>query len=168
MTEFRVADLDRELDHVLGRALQPPEVPRDFRRRVHAALSRTTETDLESLRERFEDERRRQLQALEADYVRIRRGTLGTLIGVAFVAGVAATIAMPWLRAHLGIYAPIAIAWGAVALGLAMVSLEPLRELLQQGSDIGRSPGGDSRAAQLDSARIPASTPSQRNGSFGI
>jgi hypothetical protein len=136
MTEPRLVGLDRAFDEALGRALKPPEVPRDFHRRVHAALSRTIETDLQSLRERFEDERRRQLQALEADYVRVRRGTLGTLIGVAFVAGAGAAIAMPWLRTHLGIYAPIAIAWGAVALGLAMVFQEPLRQLLQRGFDI--------------------------------
>jgi hypothetical protein len=67
--------------------------------------------------------------------VRVRRGTLGTLIGVAFAAGAAATIAMPWLRAHLGAYTPLALTWGAVALGLGMVFLDPLRTLLRRWSD---------------------------------
>jgi hypothetical protein len=98
-------------------------------------LSRTSDTDLLSLRERLEAERRQQLEELEANYVRVRRGTLGTLIGVAFAAGAAATIAMPWLRAHLGAYTPLAIIWGAVALGLGMVFLDPLRTLLRRWSD---------------------------------
>lgn len=137
MTEPRTSGLDRALDEALDRALSAPEVPPAFRTRLNAALSRTTETDLLSLRERLESERRQQLEELEANYVRVRRGTLGTLIGVAFAAGAAATIAMPWLRAHLGAYTPIAITWGAVALGLGMVFLDPLRALLRRWSEVG-------------------------------
>ncbi len=129
--------LDRALDEALGRALGPPEVPQAFRTRLSAALSRTAETDLSALRERLESQRRQQLEELEAHYVRVRRGTLGTLIGVAFAAGAAATVAMPWLRAHLGAYTPMAITWGAVALGLGMVFLDPLRTLLRRWSDSG-------------------------------
>lgn len=129
--------LDRALDEALGRALGHPEVPQAFRTRLSAALSRTAETDLSALRERLESQRRQQLEELEAHYVRVRRGTLGTLIGVAFAAGAAATVAMPWLRAHLGAYTPMAITWGAVALGLGMVFLDPLRTLLRRWSDSG-------------------------------
>jgi hypothetical protein len=130
MTEPRNPGLDRALDQALGRALKAPELPGAFRTRLNAALSRTAETDLLSLRERLESERRQQLEELHEEYVRVRRGTLGTLIGVSFAAGAAATIAMPWLRAHLGAYTPMAITWGAVALGLGMVFLDPLRALL--------------------------------------
>lgn len=137
MTEPEASGLDSALDKALGRALSSPEVPQAFRTRLNAALSRTAETDLLSLRERLESERRQQLEELEADYVRIRRGTLGTFIGVAFAAGAAATVAMPWLREHLGAYTPLAITWGAVALGLGMVFLDPLRNLLRQWSDAG-------------------------------
>jgi len=137
MNEFRSSRLDRALDETLSRALSVPEVPRAFRARLTAALSRTAATDLLSLRERLESERRRQLEELEANYVRVRRSTLGTLIGVAFAAGAAATIAMPWLRAHLGVYTPMAVTWGAVALGLGMVFLDPLRTLLRRWSDAG-------------------------------
>ena len=137
MTDLRGSGLDRVLDEALGHALSAPEVPQAFRARLSAALSRTAEADLPSLRERLERERRQQLEELEAHYVRIRRGTLGTLIGVAFAAGAAAAIAMPWLRAHLGAYTPMAITWGAVALGLAMVFLDPLRALLRRWSEAG-------------------------------
>jgi hypothetical protein len=132
MTEPRTSGLDGALDEALGRTLSAPEVPRTLRTRLNAALSRTAETDLLSLRERLESERRRQLEELEAHYVSVRRSTLGTLIGVAFAAGAAATIAMPWLRAHLGAYTPMAITWGAAALGLGMVFLDPLRTLLRR------------------------------------
>jgi hypothetical protein len=135
MTEPRTSGLDRTLDEALGRALSAPELPQAFRTRLNAGLSRTSETDLLSLRERLESERRQQLEDLEANYVRVRRGTLGTLVGVAFAAGAAATIAMPWLREHLGAYAPLAITWAAVALGLGMVFLDPLRTLLRRWSD---------------------------------
>jgi hypothetical protein len=137
MTDSRSSGLDRALDEALGRTLSAPEVPRALRTRLHAALSRAAETDLRSLRERLESERRQQLEELEAHYVSVRRSTLGTLIGVAFAAGAAVTIAMPWLRAHLGAYTPMAITWGAVALGLGMVFLEPLRTLLRHWSDAG-------------------------------
>lgn len=136
MTERLTCELDRALDGALGDVLSPPEVPETFRTRLNAALSRAAETDLSSVRERLERERRQQLAELEASYVRVRRGTLGTLIGVAFAAGAAATIAMPWLRAHLGAYTPVAITWGAVALGLGMAFLDPLRNLLRRWSEL--------------------------------
>ena len=137
MSEPRSARLERALDEALRRALHPPEVPPGLRNRVQTAVSRSVGSDLKSLRERLEAERRRQLQDLEADYVRVRRSTVATLVGAAFVAGAAVTFAMPWLRAHFGPYTPIAITWGAVALGLGMVFAEPLHQLLQRGSDLG-------------------------------
>lgn len=135
MTERPTSGLDHALDEALGRALSGPEVPHAFRTRLTAALSRTTEADLPSLRERMESERRQQLEELRAHYVRIRRSTLGTLIGVAFAAGAAVTVAMPWLRTVLGAYTPLAITWGAVALGLGIVFQDSLRTLLRRWSD---------------------------------
>ncbi|HEY1892318.1 MAG TPA: hypothetical protein VGG63_18125 [Steroidobacteraceae bacterium] len=137
MTAPRIPGLDGALDQALGRVLSAPQVPQDFRSRLNAALSRTAETDLLSLRERLEREQRQQLEELEADYVRVRRGTLGTLIGVAFAAGAVITIAMPWLRAHFGVYTPIAITWGAAALGLGALFFDPLRTLLRRWGDAG-------------------------------
>jgi len=135
VTEHPTSGLDHALDEALSRTLSGPQVPQTFRARLNAALSRTTETDLLSLRERMERERRQQLEDLEAHYVRVRRGTLGTLIGVAFAAGATTAIAMPWLRANLGAYTPVAITWGAVALGLGIVFFEPLRTLVRRWSD---------------------------------
>jgi hypothetical protein len=137
VTEPRAAALDRVLDEALGRALRGPQVSQAFRTRLRAALSPTPGTDLLELRERLESERREQLEELQAHYIRVRRSTLGGLIGVAFAAGAVATIAMPWLRAHLGGYAPLAITWGAVTLGLGMVFLEPLRAALRHFSEAG-------------------------------
>jgi hypothetical protein len=137
MSEPPTSRLERALDKALGRTLRAPEIPQAFHARLKAALSRNDETDLLSLRERLESERRQQLESLEEDNVRVRRGTLGTLIGVAFATGAAATIAMPWMRAHLGAFTPLAITWGAVALGLGMVFLDPLRTLVRRWSDVG-------------------------------
>jgi hypothetical protein len=132
MTEPRAPSLERALDEALVRSLSAPDLPQTFRARLNAALLQTAETDLVSLRERLEGERRQQLQELQDHYIRVRGSTLGTLIGVAFAAGAAATIAMPWLRAHLGTYTPMAIIWGGIALGLGMVFLDPLRTLLRR------------------------------------
>ena len=137
MSEHRSCGLDRALDEALGRALRAPQIPHNFRTRLNAALSRADDSDLSAQRARLEAERRQQLEALEADYVRIRRSTLGTFIGVAFAAGATAALAMPWLHAHLGAYTPMAITWAGVALGLGMAFLGPLRELLRRWTDIG-------------------------------
>ncbi|MGH8230275.1 MAG: hypothetical protein ACRESY_00490, partial [Steroidobacteraceae bacterium] len=51
---------------------------------------------------RAQRERGEQLQTLEADFVRLRRRTLGTLIGGAFAAGAAVAVALPPLQAHFG------------------------------------------------------------------
>lgn len=129
--------LECTLDEVLERTLRPPRAPQTLRARVNAARARHAETDLAALRARLEGERRQQLEALEADYLRVRRSTLGTLIGVAFAAGAAAAIAMPWLRAHLGDYTPAALTWGGTALGLGMVFFHPVRTLLRRWADLG-------------------------------
>lgn len=136
MTESR-GDAGRHLaiDEALERALPAPEVPQAFRARLNAALSRAAENDLSAARERLERERREQLAELEAHYIRVRRSTLGTVIGVAFAAGAAAVIALPWLRAHLGIYTPTALAWGGISVGLGITFFEPLRSLLRRWAD---------------------------------
>ena len=135
MTDPKPAEFDRCLDDALGRALRAPQVPHNLRARLNAALSRSAESDLATLRARLERERREQLETLEVEYVRIRRDTFVSLLGAAFAAGITAVIAMPWLRAHLGVYAPMAIAWGGVALGVGITFYEPLRAALRRWSD---------------------------------
>lgn len=128
---------EHALDAALAHALRAPELPQGFRNRLQSTLAGGIEGNLPALRQRLERERQQQLDQLEADYVRVRRGTLGTLIGVAFAAGVAVTVALPWLQAHLGTDTPMAITWAGVALGLGMVFFDPVRSWLRRWSDIG-------------------------------
>jgi len=115
--------LDRALDRALSRTLQPPQVSRDFRRCLHAALSRAGEADLSQLRSRLESERRAHLARLEAHYLRLRRRTLGAMIGAAFAAGAAATLALPWLQRHVGAEAPLVLTSAGAAVSLAIAFL---------------------------------------------
>ena len=125
MTEFDTpgGNLERVLDRALGRTLPPPQIPKDFRRRLDAALARTGERDLAELRSRFESERHAQLANLEAQYVRLRRRTLGTMIGAAFAAGAAVALALPWLQRHVGAKAPLVLTLAGAAVGLAIAFL---------------------------------------------
>ncbi|HJS91627.1 MAG TPA: hypothetical protein VJ738_16795 [Steroidobacteraceae bacterium] len=125
MSEFDIPDggLERVLDRALGRALQPPRVSADFRRRLQAALSRAGETDLSELRSRLEGERRAQLADLESRYVRLRRKTLGALIGAAFATGTALALTLPWLERHFGADTPLVLTSGGAAAGLAIAFL---------------------------------------------
>ncbi len=124
--------LDRALDEALRRALHAPDVPQTFHARLKAGMARAADARLSTLRERLESEQREQLRTLERTYIRVRRSSLATLIGLAFAAGAAAAIALPWLRAHLGVHTPLALAWGGVAAGLGFVFFEPLRDLLRR------------------------------------
>lgn len=113
--------LDRVLDAALHRALAPPALRKGVRSDLITALRRLEHADPAPMRERLEHEHRARLAALEMDFVRVRRSTLATLIGVAFAAGAATAIALPWLRAQFGPDAPMAIAWGGAAAGLGIV-----------------------------------------------
>jgi hypothetical protein len=70
------------------------------------------------VRSRLEREQRATLAKLEEDYVRLRRRTLGTMIGGAFAAGAAAAVALPWVTARLGPIAPLVIASTGVVVGI--------------------------------------------------
>lgn len=129
------AGLERVLHEALAQALRAPKVPPGFPDRLQAALARAPDADLPTVREQLEQERREQIEALETAYIHVRRSTLGTLIGVAFAAGAAAAVALPWLRVHLGTYTPAALAWSGIATGAGIAFFEPLRELLRRWSD---------------------------------
>ena len=113
---------ERALDAALARALAPPELPVDFRARLTAAIA--CEADREALspqiRVRLEREQRQRLLEFEAGVVRLRRRTLGTLIGGAFAAGAAVAIAMPWARATFGPNAMLVLASIGTAVGVAI------------------------------------------------
>ncbi len=135
MNARKPTELELALDEALGRALRAPQVPHSFRARLSAAVTRTAGIHWAALREQMENERREQLRRLQREYVRVRRRTIVTLLAAAFAAGAAAMLAMPWLRAHLGSYAPMAVAWSGAALGLGMTFHEPLRALLRRWSN---------------------------------
>ena len=111
---------DQALDAALRRALPPPRVTDEFRERVRAALARAAETDLAEVRARLESERRETLARLEAEYIRLKRRTLGAMVGGAFAAGAAAAIALPWMTKLVGSAAPLAIASIGAAVGIAI------------------------------------------------
>jgi hypothetical protein len=115
-------NLEEMVDAALARALVPPELPPDFRARLTAAIAR--EADGEALsperRARLQREERQRLLEFEAGVVRLRRRTLGTLIGGAFAAGAAVAVAMPWARANFGPNAMLVLASIGAAVGLAI------------------------------------------------
>ena len=110
------------LDAALARALVPPELPPDFRARLTAAIARAADGEALSpeRRARLQREERQRLVEFEAGVVRLRRRTLGTLIGGAFAAGAAVAVAMPWARATFGPNAMLVVASIGAAAGLAI------------------------------------------------
>jgi hypothetical protein len=122
MTEPDRPDVEwnRALDAALKRALPPPALPLEFRERLHSALARESDANLSGVRSRLEREQRERLAELEADYLRLRRRTLGNLLGGAFTAGVIVALALPWLRESLGQDAPMVLSGAGTLAGLAI------------------------------------------------
>lgn len=108
---------DAALDQALGRALAPPGLPAGFRQRLRAEIARRPLAD-DLARRRLDAEREHgaTLAALERDAVRLKLATLGTLIGGAFVAGVAVTLALPYVRELSGPYETAALATTGVVI----------------------------------------------------
>ena len=121
MSDSKHADgLDRALHAALARTLAPPAVPAHFRQNLEAALVRAADTSITDLRSRFELEQQKKLAQLDQDYVRLRRRTLGTMIGGAFAAGALAALALPWLTARLGPAAPLMVASVGAIIGIGI------------------------------------------------
>ncbi|HTT01456.1 MAG TPA: hypothetical protein VMG11_05145 [Steroidobacteraceae bacterium] len=113
-------ELERAIDAALTRAIERPQLPAQFRSHLEAALVRAADTKLSDQRTQLEREQRERLAEFETSYVRIRRATLGTMIGGAFAAGAVATFALPWLKASVGSGAPLVLASAGAALGLGI------------------------------------------------
>ncbi|HEY3731635.1 MAG TPA: hypothetical protein VGL28_10310 [Steroidobacteraceae bacterium] len=113
-------DEERALDAALGRALRAPVPPADFRGRLHSAIARQglDERGRAAHLARARRERGEQLQTLQADFVRLRRRTLGTLIGGAFAAGAAVAVALPLLQARFGADAMLVLTGLGALVGL--------------------------------------------------
>jgi hypothetical protein len=116
------AAFDRALDAALARALPPPQLPADFRARLSAAIAREAAAEVPHAqqRARLEREQLARLAEFEAGYLRLRRRTLGTLIGGAFAAGAAVAVAMPWLKATFGPNALLVLAAVGAVVGIAI------------------------------------------------
>jgi hypothetical protein len=114
--------LEQALDAGLGRALSPPAVPADFRARLMAAISRADEEFLAEARRRLQLEEATRLADLEAGYLRLRRRTLGTLVGGGFAAGAVLTLALPWLKQSFGSATPLLLGGlgAAIAVGIGV------------------------------------------------
>jgi hypothetical protein len=112
--------LQRALDRALARSLAPPQLPVDFRQRLEAAIERSAASDHALLRAAIEREHAQQLAELHIGYVRLRRRTLGTLIGAAFAAGLLITLALPFITAHFGPNGVFVLPAAGVAVGLAL------------------------------------------------
>ncbi len=113
--------LERALDAALAKALRSPTLPEDFRIRLKAALARAGAPESrESARARLEREGREGLAELESGYLRLRRRTLGTLVGGAFAAGAGVALLLPWLEAALGLDALRILAALGGVFGLAV------------------------------------------------
>lgn len=122
--EFQPLDsaLDATLDAALARALAPPALPAGFQLRLQAALVRQASSVEErtASRAQAQREQRQHLAELDADYLRLRSRTLGTLIGGAFAAGAAVAVALPWLQASFGANAIYVLAALGAVVGLAI------------------------------------------------
>jgi VIT1/CCC1 family predicted Fe2+/Mn2+ transporter len=112
--------LQHALDQALSRVLSAPPVPQQLRARVQAAVLRAGDQTLAQARAKLEREARTQLAEFEQGFIRVRRRTLGTLIGAAFATGAVVTLLMPYLTARFGPNAPLVLAAGGAVLGIAI------------------------------------------------
>ena len=94
---------DDALDRALAAALPTPSLPAGFAASLHTARAAEAALDLARQRHRLEEEYERDLAALRSGYVRMRRDTLATVLGIAFAAGAVVAWGVPWLRATYGI-----------------------------------------------------------------
>ena len=116
--------LDTALDSALARALSPPPLPPGFQARIGAALARAQASTAGRAASRALAlrEQRASMAALDADYLRLRRRTLGTLIGGAFAAGAAVAVAYTYLQANFGPNAIFVLACAGTLLGIGIGS----------------------------------------------
>ncbi len=113
----------RALDTALATVLEPPALPAGFRTRLDAMLADAGRAgDGHSARAAtLERELRERLAELDVSYVRLRRRTLGALIGAAFAAGAVMAVAMPWLEATYGAHRPFALAGAGTLAGFGLI-----------------------------------------------
>ena len=122
MTTDEFDPLDAALDAALARALIAPVLPPGFPMQLQAALAREAAGtgDRAAIRALAQRQQRERMAELDADYLRLRRRTLGTLIGGAFAAGAAVAVALPWLQASFGANGIYVLAGLGAVVGLGI------------------------------------------------
>lgn len=109
------------LDQALARALAPPALPADFRRRLEAAIARSAAEDHATMRRALEREYAEGMADLSRGYLRMSRRALAGMVGGAFTAGAVVVFSLPWLRVHVGPQVdwalPLAGALAGIAIG---------------------------------------------------
>jgi hypothetical protein len=109
--------LNRALDAALSRTLTPPRTPPQLRARLRAAVAQARDSSkILEARLRFEREQRE----VEQQYVRLRRRSLGAIVGGSFAVGAVAAVALPWLTANLGPDAPLWVACAGTAIAVSI------------------------------------------------
>jgi hypothetical protein len=112
------------LDSALSAVLRAPPLPAGFHAALRGAIAREAEQDLLALRSALETERAQHLAELRAGYVRLQRNTLSIALAVAFTAGAAATVVLPWLASAIGTdvstLAPLLVAVIGLGVGAAV------------------------------------------------
>lgn len=111
------------LDAALAAVLEPPALPAGFRTRLATALAEADRAgDSRAARAAsLERELRERLAQLDAGYVRLRRRTLGALVGGAFAVGAVMALAMPSLEAAFGARTPLALAGAGTLVGFGLI-----------------------------------------------
>lgn len=90
-----------ELDQALAASLIPPTLPLGFRASLMAAIAHDAAIHAEHKRQALEAEHAADQARLRAGYVRLRREALAWGLTIAFVAGAAASVILPWLAMTL-------------------------------------------------------------------
>lgn len=107
---------DDLLHSALQQVLVAPQLPANFRDNLRNRILQERLLQVELRRQELAREHARVLVQLQRGHVRMQRNTLAMVIGVAFAAGAAAHLALPWLEHTLGVD-------GAVSLSLLAITL---------------------------------------------
>lgn len=119
--------LTMALDTALARNLAGPELPHGFRTRLLEAQARAPKIDHATRLRELESEHDERLAILRANFILLRRRTLGTVIGIAFTGGAAIAAAVPWITATFGSSAAFLVAPVGTAVGVAIAMAGWLR-----------------------------------------
>lgn len=114
------AALNAALDAALAHAMIRPPLPAGFRGRLRAALERSAAVDAAAQRRALQQEHEEELSTLHSEFIRLRRRTLGTLVGVAFCTGAGVAVAMPWIMRGFGSAADLVVPTLGAALGVGI------------------------------------------------